>query len=163
MTPANPQQNEQTAQQPSSRMCFVCGVENAAGLRIKFFNDGPNACRADVVLGYQHQGYPGVVHGGIIATMLDEAMGRAAMSGNTERFMFTAKIEVRYRQLVPLDRPLTLVARIEKDRGRLATAVAELRLEDGTLAAEASGMLAEIPPQERARMESEREGWKVYP
>ncbi len=163
MTPVDSQHNEQTAQQPSSRMCFVCGVHNVAGLQIRFFNDGSNACRADVVIGQQHQGYPGVAHGGIVATMLDEAMGRAAMSGNTERFMFTAKIEVRYRQHVPLDRPLTLSARLEKDRGRVATAVAELRLEDGSVAAEASGMLMEIPPQELAKMESERLGWKVYP
>jgi acyl-coenzyme A thioesterase PaaI-like protein len=144
-------------------MCFVCGVENMAGLRLRFFDDGPKACRAIVMIGQQHQGYPGVAHGGIVAAMLDEAMGRAAMSGNTERFMFTAKIEVRYRQHVPLDRPLTLVARLEKDRGRLATASAELRLEDGSVAAEASAMLAEVPPQELAGMEPERLGWKVYP
>ena len=156
----NPDHNHQ---QPSARMCFVCGVENAAGLRIKFFDDGPSACRAELILGDQHQGYPGIAHGGIVATMLDEAAGRAAMSGHPERFMFTAKIEIRYRQQVPLHRPLTLIARIEKDRGRMATAAAEVRLEDGSIAAEATATLMEIPPDELHKMESERDGWKVYP
>ncbi len=155
--------SDQGAQQPSAAMCFVCGVKNPAGLRIKFFNDGPKACRAIVVLEDQHQGYPGIAHGGIVATMMDEAMGRAAMSPDTERFMYTAKIEVRYRRSVPLHQPVILLARIEKDRGRLATAVAEVRLEDGTLAAEASATLMEIPREELAQMEFARVDWKVYP
>ncbi len=150
------------SQQPSARMCFVCGVENVAGLRIKFFDDGPDACRAEAILDDLHQGYPGIAHGGIVATMLDEAAGRAAMSGHPDRFMFTAKIEIRYRQQVPLHRPLTLVARIEKDRGRTATATAEILLNDGTIAAEAAVTLMEIPPDELRKMESERDGWKVY-
>ncbi len=154
---------DSTNQQPSARMCFVCGVENAAGLRIKFFDDGPNACRAEVILSDSHQGYPGIAHGGIVATMLDEAAGRAAMSGHPDRFMFTAKIEIRYRQQVPLHRPLTLLARLEKDRGRMATATAEVRLEDGTMAAEATVTLMEIPPDELRKMESERDEWRVYP
>ncbi len=143
-------------------MCFVCGVQNAAGLHITFFDDGPNACRAEVILGDLHQGYPGIAHGGIVATMLDEAAGRAAMSGHPDRFMFTAKIEIRFRQQVPLQRPLTLLARLDKDRGRMATAASELRLEDGTIAAEATVTLMEIPPDELRKMESERDGWKVY-
>ncbi len=156
----NPESNNQ---QPSARMCFVCGVENAAGLHIKFFDDGPNACRAEVILGDAHQGYPGIAHGGIVATMLDEAAGRAAMSGHPDRFMFTAKIEIRYRQQVPLHRPLALIARLDKDRGRMAMAAAEVRLEDGSIAAEATVTLMEIPSDELRKMESERDGWRVYP
>jgi uncharacterized protein (TIGR00369 family) len=155
--------NQDTAQQPNSAMCFGCGVKNVAGLQLRFFNDGPNACRATVVLEDQHQGYPGIAHGGIVATMLDEALGRAAMSPDSNRFMFTAKIEVRYRKSVPLHQPITLLARIVKDRGRTALAEAEVRLEDGSVAAEASATLMEIPPEELAKMDFARVDWKVYP
>src|SRR5262245_18718435 len=127
--------------QPNSKKCFVCGLTNPAGLNLRFFNDGPNACRADVILSDQFQGYPGVAHGGIVAAMLDEAMGRAPMSGIPNLFLYTAKIEIRYRQLVPLRQPLTLIGRVEKDRGRLVEAASELRLADGSIAAEASGTL----------------------
>ncbi len=160
----DPHTDERAAQQPNSLMCFVCGVSNPAGLNLRFFNDGPNTCRADVILGEQYQGYPGVAHGGIVATMLDEAMGRAAMSGNPDRFMFTAKIEIRYRQHVPTNQPIVLTARIEKDKGRIATAVGEVRLSDGTVAAEAVATLMEIPHDELDRMgDKDRLGWKVYP
>ncbi|MCC7447656.1 MAG: PaaI family thioesterase [Anaerolineae bacterium] len=155
---------DEWVQQPNSRMCFVCGVVNPVGLNLRFYNDGPNACRANVILGEQYQGYPGVAHGGIVATMLDEAMGRAAMSGNPDRFMFTAKIEIRYRQHVPTNQPLALTARIEKDKGRIATAVGEVRLLDGTVAAEAVATLMEIPRDELNRMgDKDSLGWQVYP
>jgi acyl-coenzyme A thioesterase PaaI-like protein len=155
--------SQDTTQQPNSAMCFGCGMKNVAGLRIRFFNDGPNACRATVVLEDQHQGYPGIAHGGIVATMLDEAMGRAPMSGNPNRFMFTAKMEIRYRQSVPIQQPVTLSGRLVKDRGRMALAEAEVRLEDGSIAAEASATLMEIPREELAKMDFALVDWKVYP
>jgi acyl-coenzyme A thioesterase PaaI-like protein len=150
-------------QQPNSHMCFACGMENEAGLKIKFFDDGPGACRAEVILHDQHQGYPGIAHGGIVAAMLDEAVGRAPMSGDHERFMYTAKLEVRYRHHVPLHQPLTLIGRVTKDRGRVATAVAEVRLPDGTLAAEGSATLMNVPRELVDQLDPQRLGWKVYP
>ncbi len=152
-----------TAQQPSSHMCFACGVENTAGLQMKFFNDGPNACRADFVLDDRYQSFPGRMHGGIIAVILDEAMGRAALSGNLERMMVTAKMEIRYRQTTPLFQPLTVKARLEKDRGRLATASAEVQLADGTIVVEATATLAAIPAEELAKINPDYVGWRVYP
>jgi acyl-coenzyme A thioesterase PaaI-like protein len=149
--------------QPNSSMCFVCGVSNSVGLALRFFNDGPNACRADVIIDDRYQGYPGVAHGGIVATMLDEAMGRAALSGNPARFMYTARIEVRYRHHVPLRQLVSITARLDKDRGRVATASAELRLADGTVAAEASATLMEIPRAELDKLDPAALGWKVYP
>src|ERR1700690_1571679 len=91
-------QDHLTAQQPNSYMCFACGMENSAGLQLRFFNDGLNACRADFIVDDRYQSFPGRTHGGIIAVILDEAMGRAALSGNVERMMVTAKMEIRYRQ-----------------------------------------------------------------
>lgn len=151
--------------QPNSLMCFCCGLQNAAGLHIRFYDDGPGGCRADVVLHDPHQGYPGIAHGGVVATMLDEVMSRSVLSGpgNERRLMFTAKMEVRYRQPVPLHQQLTLRGRVEKDRGRVAQVIGQVFLPDGTLAAESSGTLVAIPEEELRRMDTEEVGWRVYP
>lgn len=149
--------------QPNSRMCFGCGVENAAGLRIRFFNDGPNAVKALVVLEDKHQGFPGIAHGGIVATMLDEIMGRAALSSDSQRLLYTAKMEVRYRKPVPINQPLVLRGRVDKDRGRMVTASGEVYLSDESIAAEVTGTLIEVPKDELARMNTDEVGWKVYP
>lgn len=149
--------------QPSSRMCFGCGIENVAGLQIRFYNDGQGKSRADVSLSDKHQGFPGIAHGGITATMLDEIMGRAAMTGNFMRLLYTAKMEVKYRKPVPLHTPLILTGRVEKDRGMIVYTVGEVRLPDGTLLAESTAVLMEIPREELEKMNTDAVGWKVYP
>ena len=58
-------------------MCFGCGKENPIGLKMDFTRDG-NSLRASFTTGKVHQGWPGVVHGGILACLLDEAMSNAA-------------------------------------------------------------------------------------
>jgi acyl-coenzyme A thioesterase PaaI-like protein len=62
--------------QPNSRMCFVCGIDNPIGLHLSFYTDDEGRCIARFRPGPEHQGYPGHLHGGIISTLLDEAMGR---------------------------------------------------------------------------------------
>jgi acyl-coenzyme A thioesterase PaaI-like protein len=150
--------------QPSARYCFGCGLENPAGLQIAFYNAGEGVCRAEVTLDERFQGFPGIAHGGITATMLDEVIGRSPLSGNPDRLMFTAKLEVRYRQAVPLYTPLVMIGRIEKDRGRVVTATGELMLQDGTVLAEATATLMEVPKDTlNAMRDNPRSGWKVYP
>jgi len=114
--------------QPNSLNCFVCGVENPVGLHLAFYEQPGGEVTCDVTLPERYQGYPGVVHGGIVASMLDEIAGRAAMQGNVERFMMTAKLEVRYRKPVPIGQPLRLVGRLDHRRGRLTVVQGEIRL-----------------------------------
>ena len=71
--------------QPNSLKCFVCGLENPYGLHLRFFDSEPGEVIAEVTVPEQFQGYPGIVHGGIIAAMLDEAAGRSQM-GNDEHW-----------------------------------------------------------------------------
>jgi acyl-coenzyme A thioesterase PaaI-like protein len=164
--------SEHDHQQPSSRWCFVCGVENPCGLKIRFFNEGYHHCMARITLGEQYQSYPGIVHGGILATILDETMGRAILAEGgepreitDERFMFTAKIEMRYRKTVPLNQEFIVRGRVDKDRGRLVMVSGEIVLADGTVAVEASATLADIPPDQIGQMldQTEAIGWRVYP
>ncbi len=138
------------ALQPISRQCFGCGLENIAGLQIRFYNDGEGQARAEVTLSAKHQGFPGIAHGGITATMLDEVMGRAAMTRDFMRLLYTAKMEIRYRKPVPIGVPITLRGRIEKDRGMIAYAIGEVILSDGSIAAESTATLMEVPKPELA-------------
>lgn len=148
--------------QPNSKACFVCGLENAYGLRIHFYEDSPGEVCASVTLPEQYQGYPGVVHGGIVAALLDEAAGRAHMGGDPPRFLFTAKLEIHYRKNTPVGKPLRLVGIAGKSRGRTALAKSALYDEDGSLLAEAEALLVDVPRQVTSNVDLEEIGWKVY-
>ncbi len=147
---------------PNSKDCFVCGLENDFGLKLAFYREDDS-----VVVNYtvpeRFQGYPGIVHGGIVTTMLDEILGRVFMKDDPNRFMFTAKLTSRYRHPVPIGKPLKLVGRIIKDRGRIAEAKAELFGPGGDLLAEADGLLVALPEDVLGDPELEALGWKVYP
>jgi uncharacterized protein (TIGR00369 family) len=149
--------------QPNSRQCFACGVENPVGLHLKFYETEDGEVTAEITLPGRYQGYPGVVHGGIVASMLDEVTGRAAMEGDIWRFMMTAKLDLRYRSPVPIGQPLFLVGRLVNRRGRLAMAHGEIRLADGKICAEAEALLADIPGMPGGSRDVEGLGWKVYP
>jgi acyl-coenzyme A thioesterase PaaI-like protein len=159
-------------QQPSARWCFVCGVENPFGLKIRFFNDGYHQVLARVSLGEEYQSYPGIVHGGILSTILDETMGRATLSVDDapreiteERFMFTMKMETRYRKSVPLNEQFIVRGRVDEDRGRMVMASGEVVLPDGSVAVEGKATLVDVPADQIADMLTRTEaiGWRVYP
>lgn len=149
--------------QPNSKQCFVCGLENPVGLHLRFYRSGPGEVQAEVILERNYQGYPGIAHGGVVASMLDEAAGRAFMDEEQPRFMFTARLDVRYRKNVPIGQPLRLVGRAGKDRGRMATANSALYSAEGVLLAEAEALLVEVPDEMLASVDLEALGWKVYP
>jgi acyl-coenzyme A thioesterase PaaI-like protein len=110
-----------------------------------------------------YNGYPGVVHGGIIAAILDEVVGRVAMIGDPDHFMMTAKMELRYRRPVPVATPLVFVGKKGKMKGRIAQATGEVRLPDGTVAVEAELTLVDLPDEFKVSGDLEALGWKVYP
>ncbi len=151
--------------QASSRHCFVCGVENTHGLHLVFKQTGPGEVSADFTAPEHFQGYPGVVHGGIVAAMLDEISGRAHMGDdpNKPRFMFTARLELRYRKNVPVGQPLHLVGKALKSKGRTATASGQIYAPDGTLLAEAEALLVDVPGEALDADVLEALGWRVYP
>lgn len=155
--------SKEGTKQPNSRYCFACGVENTYGLGMTFYEVGAGHVLAEYSVPDVYQGYPGVVHGGIVFTMLDEVLGRVTMLGDPTRFTMTAKVEVRFRKPVPTGETLQIHGRVEKRRGRLSFACAELRLPDGSIAAEAKGMMAEAPDQTMTTEQLETLGWKVYP
>ena len=119
-------------------MCFACGRQNPIGLKLKFQRDG-DFVRAEFVPGELHQGWPGVVHGGIICTLLDEVIGYAA--GFQGLYAVTAGMEVHYRKPAVVGQRLLLAASVKAVSGRDVQCHGELRLEDGTLIADAAARL----------------------
>lgn len=149
--------------QPNSRFCFVCGLESKVGLKLRFSDNGVDKVQAHYSVPHQYQSYPGVTHGGVVAAMLDEVGGRVIMAGKPTRFMMTAKMEVRYRKPVPVETPLILNGKLVRERGRQAQTHSEIRLPDGTVAAEAELTLVEIPQDYVVSLDLEELGWRVYP
>ena len=155
--------NHDTEMLPNSRHCFVCGMENEFGLKLRFYKQDTDTVACDHTVPERYQGYPGVVHGGIVASMLDEIVGRVFMLDDRERFMYTARLTVRYRKHVPVGKPLHLQGRVVKDRGKMAEAIGELYGPEGNLLAEAEALLVGLPESELAYADLEELGWKVYP
>ncbi|HJW91471.1 MAG TPA: hotdog fold domain-containing protein [Anaerolineales bacterium] len=108
------------------------------------------------------QGYPGLAHGGIVAAMLDEISGRALMGGDPPRFMYTARLDIRYRKHVPVGQRLQLVGRVGKSRGSTATAIGQVFDPEGSLLAEAEALLVDVPIGLIDNASLEELGWQVY-
>lgn len=149
--------------QANSAHCFVCGVKNPNGLHLSFYETSPGETLAETIVPEQFQGYPGIVHGGIVAAMLDEVSGRVFMTGDPPRFLVTAKLSIRYRRPVPVGKKLTLRGHAKEDNGRVAYAVGEIYDDSGTLLAEAEAHMANVPPGIAANYDASGEEWKVYP
>jgi acyl-coenzyme A thioesterase PaaI-like protein len=151
--------------QPNSKMCFICGLENPAGLKLRIYEVEPGVVESTFTASEQFQGYPGVMHGGIIASIIDEISGRALMGPvENPRFMFTAKLEVIYRKNVPIGKPLKLVGKAGSDKGRSAESWAGIyNAESGELLAEGNALLVNVPPEKLEVANLTEMGWKVYP
>ena len=148
--------------QPGSKNCFVCGRENPFGLKLDFYTHSPGKVRVDLKVPSEYEGYPGIVHGGIIAAILDECGGRAQMT-DPDRFMVTAQLNVRYRLPVPTETALVVLGEAGESRGRVSSAHSEIQNLDGQILAEAELVLVDIPKSQLANVNPEALGWRVYP
>jgi len=152
-----------THKQPNAKHCFVCGTDNSNGLQMNFYDDNHQTVCSTITIDDRFQGYPGIVHGGILATMLDEAVGRVAMIGDHHHFMMTVKLTAQYRHPVPLNTELKVEGTIIKLRGRLGKARGEIILPDGTVACDAELTLANMPAEMASESRLNDLGWELIP
>ena len=138
--------------------CFGCSKRNPIGLHLSFEIDGDEV-RAPFTPQSEHQGWPGFMHGGLVATMLDEAMGWATMSHGI--WAVTGKINVRYREPVPLYQPVTLVGIIEKNRGRWILVRAEIRNSEGAVLSEADAIFMRVSGDRQTELEEIYRGMTI--
>ena len=122
--------------------CLGCGQDNPAGLKLDFRRDGETA-RAEFIPGEVHQGWPNFVHGGLLCTILDEAIGYACLFLGLRGV--TGKLEVRIRRPVPIGEPLLIAAAITKRTRKLITARSTINFADGTPVAEGTALIYVLP------------------
>jgi acyl-coenzyme A thioesterase PaaI-like protein len=149
------------AAQNISRMCFLCGVDNKLGLHGRFFMLENGDLVGVFTPRQEHQGYPGRLHGGIIAALLDETIGRAVNTAQEDTWGVTVKFSMRLRQPVPLDREVKVVGRITRDSARVYEGTGELLLDDGTVAAEGEGTYVKLAVDEITAAEFSQTEWFV--
>lgn len=121
--------------------CFGCGEQNSIGLKLAFYRHG-DGVRATFVPEREHEGYTNVTHGGIISTVLDEAMSWAVIASG--RLAMTTRMEIQFRRPVTVGQKVEVVAEVSRDRGRIVEARAEIRAEDGTVLAGATGSFIRV-------------------
>jgi len=121
-----------------SILCFGCGRDNPIGLKLSFQWDGKTA-RAEFTPTELYQGWAGIVHGGIIACLLDEAMSYAALFEGMS--CINAKMEMRLRRSAMIDEPLVITSSIIKRKRKLVEVGATISLTDGTPVAESNATL----------------------
>lgn len=124
--------------QDLARWCYACGDLNPIGLKLEFHMEEDWSV-ANFVAQQTHQGYPGYVHGGVVASLLDEAMGWATYGRGI--WALTGRMETRFRDIVPTNELLTVRGRIERDRGRALEVVAELRDNDNKVLADSRALM----------------------
>jgi uncharacterized protein (TIGR00369 family) len=123
--------------------CFVCGRDNPIGLHVTFRTEGARVV-GEFLPTPLHVGFTGIVHGGILAAVLDDAM--AALGYTRGEPTVTARLAVRYRRPVRPGEPLRVEAEETERRGTLQQARAILRAADGAVVAEAEATLvARVP------------------
>ena len=118
--------------------CFACGRDNPCGLHLQFAFDGKIA-RATFRPDPAYQGWGNILHGGIIATLLDEAMVYAAYFQGINAL--TGEIRVRFRKEVPLEETLIVEGWIENARRSLLLTRSRLLNKEGVVLAEGEGKL----------------------
>ena len=128
-----------------SGQCFGCGAANPHGLHLQFSIDTvAHTASAPVQLTEIHQGAPGYIHGGLIATLLDEAMSK--LNRPLGLLAMTRHIEVDYLRPAPIHAPLTVSARHLRRDGRKLFHLAELHDEAGNLLASCNALWIVIDP-----------------
>jgi len=150
--------------QHNSKMCFVCGLKNVAGLKASFYETDDGVLVATFTPGAVHQSYPGRLHGGIAATILDETIGRAIMIGSeAEVWGVTLELTTKYKKPIPLGVELRVTGRITEQNSRFFYGSGEILLPDGTVAVHARGRYMKVPMEKIAEFDEAEFGWGVVP
>jgi acyl-coenzyme A thioesterase PaaI-like protein len=159
-----PQPHRVTAKQPNSKMCLVCGLQNVAGLRAAFYELDSGQLLGLFTPQDHHQGYPGRLHGGIAASILDETIGRAIRLRHGDTLWgVTTQLTTRFRKPLPLQQSLRAVGRITRETRRHFEGSGEILLPDGTVAVEAHGRYLKMPLDAISDFDFQQQQWRVVP
>jgi uncharacterized protein (TIGR00369 family) len=150
-----------TGKQHNSRKCLVCGLKNDLGLKASFYELDNDELAAIFTPIEEHQSYPGRLHGGISAAILDETIGRAILMKDRDAWGVTVELKLEYKKPVPLNEELKVVGRITKDSKRIFEGTGEILLPNGDIAVTAFGKYIKMPLDKIADFDEQDEEWKV--
>jgi acyl-coenzyme A thioesterase PaaI-like protein len=123
--------------------CVVCGTENATGFQLTYTTETAGRVSALWTPTARYEGFKGLVHGGVLATVLDEAMAKAVISLRLEAL--TGDLRVRFRHYVTPGEPLQVTGWVVSHRGRLLKVEAAVCTLDGEERCHAWGLFAIVP------------------
>ena len=131
-----PSQSPAVRLKSKTNLCYGCGPDNPLGLQVAFVPDGPQGSRAVYKARSEHSGWPGILHGGVTFSLMDEALGWAVHFQGLNGV--TARAETRFRRPIDIGTELIIRAWTLERRRNLMAARAEARInnEDQTLVAE---------------------------
>ncbi|MFX4263079.1 PaaI family thioesterase [Pelotomaculum propionicicum] len=135
-----------------NNICFGCSPNNPIGLKMGFEMYG-DVCRSRFTPAREHQSWNDVVHGGLLATMMDEAMGKWLWEHGLTAM--TAEMTIRYSAVVPVGATLTIESYMVSQKRKLIEMAASITLPDGTVAARAKAKFLEVTPAAMPRKEEE--------
>jgi len=129
----------------ANNRCFGCGPANSAGLHLEFLLAPDGSVVSLPIVASTFDGHPGNLHGGIIATLLDEAMSKALRA--LGRRTMTRKLEAEYLRPVNSGIPLRIEGRVVRNERRKYWAEAAILNTDGIVLAQGKGLFIEVPPK----------------
>ncbi len=129
------------ARQGAAKECFICGTENEGGLHAAFYELDNKKVVCVFTAKDIHGGHPGILHGGVICSILDETAGRAMTVLAPENTgALTVQLDTTFKEMVPTNVELTAAGWVEEIREKVYIARSEIYLQDGTVAASARGV-----------------------
>lgn len=134
--------------QTNSKMCFICGMDNPTGMRAQFYNMEDGSVMTPIVFREDHQSFPGRVHGGLAATMLDELGLRAMWVKSPEVMGVTMSLTAKYRKPVPYNEMLIGRGIVRKETPMFVVIDAEITTPDGILLANGEMTYIKLKPNQ---------------
>lgn len=122
-------------------MCFACGLKNPIGLKLDFEREG-NRVWTEFTPGEYHQGYPGIMHGGLVTTLMDEAMAKVVNFRGIKAV--TATLDVKFRNPVPIGGRLKVFGELTDEKTRRCSIKAWVEDERGVVLAESTSVFIKL-------------------
>lgn len=140
---------------PNSTGCFVCGKDNPHGLQVMFYAQD-NKVHVDLTLAESFNSYRNVAHGGVLSSVIDEAMGWAAfIYSDCTQFLFTRELTVTYKKNAPLNEQVLVTTEfVGMERGGMAATRGKITDKDGRILTTAKGLFFPVSPEKMEETKS---------
>jgi uncharacterized protein (TIGR00369 family) len=154
--PMNPHEKATPMAHGAQNNCFGCGLDNSDGLRLEFYREEDGTVVCFVEIPSKYEGPPNYVHGGVIATLLDEAMSKAVRAKNVPAM--TRSMEIDYRRPVPSRTPLRIEGVLVRSEERKHWTEARILDGKGTILADGKGLFVQVRASRMGIREERPEG-----